>query len=212
MSNDAEKPNLEKDHKEFLKMKEQQINNKDEFVSDNDPIGKEMKSAGKKPDRESIKKGGAQESFSGREGFGGMEKNKKGPKGKQRAWVPIVVFIGSFFAFGFVTYTSATFLSLLRGFKEDRMAPSLDGSKTPYTKLGARPDDLAYEEALWSQKRHGFPYSLYDKDNPNSVLSIFSRFNINSWLQSRDWTDKAFEVVRNFRATEGCCADSVEKR
>ena len=27
MSNDSEKPNLEKDHKEFLKTKEQQINN-----------------------------------------------------------------------------------------------------------------------------------------------------------------------------------------
>jgi hypothetical protein len=198
MSNDTEKPNLEKDHKEFLKMKEQQINNKDEFVSDNDPIGKEMKKSGEKPDRESIKKDGAQENFSNREGFAGMGKKKKGPKGKQRAWVPIVVFIGTFFAFGFVTYTSATFLSLLRGFKEDRMAPSLDRTKTPYTKLGARPDDLAYEEALWSQKRHGFPYSWYDKDYPNSVFSIFSRMNINTWVGARDWTDKAFEVVRNF--------------
>ena len=198
MSNDTEKPNLEQDHKEFVKMKEQQINNKDETVSDNDPIGKEMKQGGKKPDRDSIKKGGAQESFSGREGFGGMGKKKKGPKGKQRAWVPLVVFIGTFFAFGFVTYTSATFLSLLRGFKEDRMAPSLDRTKTPYTKLGARPDDLAYEEALWSQKRHGFPYSWYDKDYPNSVLSIFSRLNINNWVGARDWTDKAFEIVRNF--------------
>ena len=75
MSNDTEKPNLEKDHKEFLKMKEQQINNKDEFVSDNDPIGKEMKNAGEKPDRESIKKDGAQESFSGREGFVGKPNN-----------------------------------------------------------------------------------------------------------------------------------------
>jgi len=198
MSNDTEKPNLEKDHKEFLKMKEQQINNKDEFVSDNDPIGKEMKKSGEKPDRESIKKDGAQESFSSREGFAGMGKKKKGPKGNQRAWVPIVVFIGTFFAFGFVTYTSATFLSLLRGFKEDRMVPSLDRTTTPYTKLGARPDDLAYEEALWSQKRHGFPYSWYDKDYPNSALSIFSRFNINSWVGARDFTDKAFEVVRNF--------------
>ena len=69
MSNDSEKPNLEKDHKEFLKMKEQQINNKDEFVSDNDPIGKEMKKAGEKPDRESIKKGGAQEGFIGSKAF-----------------------------------------------------------------------------------------------------------------------------------------------
>lgn len=197
MSNDSEKPNLEKDHKEFLKMKEQQINNKDEFVSDNDPIGKEMKNAGEKPTRESIKKDGAQEGFIGSKAFKKYFK-KSSPKGKQRAWMPIVVFIGSFFAFGFVTYTSATFLSLLRGFKEDRMVPSLDGSKTPYTKLGARPDDLAYEEALWSQKRHGFPYSWYDKDYPNSALSIFSRFNINTWLEARDWTDKSFEVVRNF--------------
>ena len=54
MSNDTEKPNLEQDHKEFVKMKEQQINNKDETVSDNDPIGKEMKQGGKKPDRDSI--------------------------------------------------------------------------------------------------------------------------------------------------------------
>ena len=63
------------------------------------------------------------------------------------------------------------------------MVPSLDGSKTPYTKLGARPEEFSYEEAMWSQKRHGFPYSWYDKDDPNSVLSIFSRLNINSWLE-----------------------------
>ena len=83
MSNDSEKPNLEKDHKEFLKMKEQQINNKDEFVSDNDPIGKEMKKAGEKPSRESIKKGGAQEGFIGSKAFKKYFK-KSSPKGKQR--------------------------------------------------------------------------------------------------------------------------------
>lgn len=200
MSNNNEKPNYEQDKKEYIKMKEQQINKDEETVTDNDPIAKEMKKGGKKPDRNSIKSAGAKESFSNKEGFTGKGGNtkKKGPKGKQRWYMPLIVFISTFFAFGFFTYTGVTFLSMLRGYKEDRMVPSLDRVKTPYTKLGARPDELAFEELLWSQKRHGFPYNLYDKDHPNSILSIFSRLNIDTWIAAREMTGKAFEVVKNF--------------
>ena len=82
--NDSEKPDLEKDHKEFLKMKENLINNKNEMVSEDDPIAKEMK-AGKKPDKSSVEKGQSQEGFSNQEGFS-FKKKIPGSENLFRCW------------------------------------------------------------------------------------------------------------------------------
>lgn len=194
--NDSEKPDLEKDHKEFLKMKENLINNKNEMVSEDDPIAKEMK-AGKKPDKSSVEKGQSQEGFSNQEGFSFKIKIPKLTTGKPRWYMPIFVFFGSVFLIPFIAYYSVSFLALLRGFKTERMVSGLDKERSPYTNIGARTPEFAFEEQLWSMKRHGFPYNFHEPDYPNSLFSIFSRYTIESWVLARHWTDYAIQFARN---------------
>ncbi len=199
--NVSERPDLLKDAKDFVKTKENLINNKDSEITEDDPIAAEMKKGAKKPDKDSIKNSGAKEGFSNKEGFFSGSAGKA-PKGKQRAWKPIVDFTIALFIVPFILYYSISFLSILRGYKIDRMVPGLDPERSPYTNIGAKPDDLAFEESIFSMKRHGFPYSFHDKEYPNSLFSIFARFNKNAWLLARDCTDKALEIARNFTTYE----------